>query len=279
MTRTAVFVILAASFVVACEPVTLDPVDATALPEVIESPMVLIPAGEFVMGSDRVDSENRWREYGYSQPWFVDEHPRHHRMLRAFYLDRFEVSNAAYLRFTLDMHRANRRRLLEIVQQQDPIWPSQPVANISWQFAHDFCAWAGKRLPTEPEWEKAARGADGLEYPWGNSWDAMRLNAGAEEWKGGVAPITAHEDGASPYGVLNMAGNVAEWVEDWYAPYPGADFQSASYGQTHKVVRGGGWGGVGHYALSHFYRGAYRDYELPDRAFNDIGFRCAKDAL
>lgn len=262
----------------ACDRPPPAPRGEPALPEVIEQQMVLIPAGEFIMGSDRVDREQKWREYGYPQPWFVDEHPQRTVTLPAYRIDRYEVSNAAYLRFTLDTRRANRRRLLEVVAQQDPIWPSQPVANISWQFAHDYCAWAGKRLPSEAEWEKAARGPGGREYPWGDAWDVRRLNAGGTDWSSGVAPITAYDDGASPYGVLNMAGNVAEWVADWYAPYPGAKFKSASYGQTHKVVRGGGWGGVGHYALAHFYRTAYRDYELPDRAFNDIGFRCARDA-
>jgi formylglycine-generating enzyme required for sulfatase activity len=263
---------------VSCDRAPPVPLDGESpLPEVIEQSMVLVPAGPFTMGSNRVDTENKWREYGYTQPWYVDEHPQHTVSLPAFQIDRYEVSNAAYLRFTLDTQRANRRRLLELIAQQDPIWPSQAVANVSWQFARDYCAWAGKRLPSEAEWEKAARGGDGREFPWGDAWDAARVNAGGEDWPGGVAPITAHPEGASPYGALNMAGNVAEWVEDWYAPYPGAEFNSAAYGQTHRVVRGGGWGGVGHYALSHFYRGAYRDYEMPERAFNDIGFRCARD--
>lgn len=245
------------------------------LPPARTDAMVLMPAGEFIMGSEKLDTENKAREFGYSQPWYVDEHPQRKLNLPAYFIDTFEVNNAAFAKFMFSTGRGNAKFLSEQIPKQPPVWPDEPVANIVWQYANDYCAWAGKRLPSEAEWEKAARGTDGRDYPWGNAWDAKRANTGGGN---GVLPVGSFANGVSPYGVHDMAGNVSEWVQDWYQPYPGADFKSQWSGETHKVVRGGGWGGIGHYAVPYFYRTSFRDYEQPERAFNDIGFRCAKDA-
>lgn len=269
------FLLMSAALLVACGRGEDHPSAAPDLPVPFEEVMVLIPAGEFTMGSDRLDKENKWREFGYAQPWFLDEHPQHKVNLPAFYIDRHEVTNAAFAAFLVKAGRTNPRRMREEVAGQKPGWTHEPVANITWQLASDYCIAAGKRLPTEAEWEKAARGVDGREYPWGNDWNAQYANAGGGS---GVMPVESFATGVSPYGVHDMAGNVAEWVNDTYQPYSGADFVSPAYGGTHKVVRGGGWGGIGHYAVAHFYRTAYRDFEVPERVFNDIGFRCARDA-
>jgi formylglycine-generating enzyme required for sulfatase activity len=90
-------------------------------------------------------------------------------------------------------------------------------------------------------------------------------------------PVGSFEAGKSFYGVYDMAGNVMEWVADWYQPYPGNRYRSDDFGEKYKVVRGGGWGGLGHYVISHFYRAAYRFYLTPDARYEDLGFRCAKD--
>lgn len=283
--------------------------------------MVLIPAGDFVMGSDKVDTSKQAQEYGSSKPWYVDEHPQHKVNLPAYWIDKYEVSNAQYREFVratdywlppswrdngyllapevlaiadvptlrhlaadtfhidMDTHTLGRDALTKAIGREQAKLDKLPVAEVNWFNVHDYCTWAGKRLPSEAEWEKAARGTDGCEYPWGNEWDNKRLNAGeAGNWESGVAPVGSYPQGASPYGVQDLAGNVMEWVRDWYEAYPGNDDTNATFGKRYKVVRGGGWGGVGHYALAQFYRAAYRFNMSPDSMYVDVGFRCAKDA-
>lgn len=281
--------------------------------------MVLIPGGEFIMGSDKQDSENKAREMGTLKPWYADERPLRKQFLPAFYLDQYEVTNAQYLRFVRDkdyempttwynngyllappilrklprevvlqhawntfeldgnLTQLNDDELIAAMDEKRRTLDTLPVGGVTWQNARDYCDWAGKRLPSEAEWEKAARGVDGAEFPWGDKWEESRLNAsGQTRWTHGVAPVGSYPQGRSPFGVDDMAGNVMEWVADWYGPYPETDYTSQAFGARYKVVRGGGWGGVGHYAISHLYRTAYRFYLDPMSAFGDLGFRCAK---
>jgi len=285
--------------------------------------MVLIPAGEFTMGSDKIDEEKRAQEFGSIKPWYRDEQPQHTVQLDAYYIDRYEVSNARYRTFVIQTnhwvpstwrengflmtrrildfadlktlralaeekydidgapHLMNKVELLDAIEARQQQRENLPVGGVTWRDADSYCRWAGKRLPSEQEWEKAARGVKALEFPWGSGWERDKLNAsgGSDKWPDGTAPIDAYPEGVSAYGVYNMAGNVMEWVGDWYGAYPGSDYQNSAFGKTYKVVRGGSYGGVGHYTISHFYRSAYRAYYAPDKAFDDLGFRCAKDAL
>ncbi|MBI2778400.1 MAG: SUMF1/EgtB/PvdO family nonheme iron enzyme [Gammaproteobacteria bacterium] len=282
--------------------------------------MALIPAGEFIMGSDKTDASGKSKEFGSAKPWYLDEHPQRKLRLPAFLIDKLEVTNTQYrefviqnnywlpaqwekngylltreildsadvnklrkfvaetLRLDIDTRTMSKEALLTAIEKHQKTLDNLPVTGVTWPNARDYCRWAGKRLPTEAEWEKAARGVDGREYPWGNQWEPSKLNAGsADNWETGVAPVGSYPSGKSVYGVHDMAGNVMEWVDDWYLPYPGSRHESAEFGSKNKVVRGGGWGGVGHYVVSHFYRGAYRFYLAPHSAFADLGFRCAKD--
>ena len=233
--------------------------------------MVTIPQGEFIMGSDQTDTAQQGVEFGTAKPWFLDEHPQRTVTLPTYQIDVYETTNDQYRQF-VDATRA----------AAPPTWPDGrfpadqgrwPVTGITWFEADRFCRWAGKRLPTEAEWEKAARGTDGREYPWGNAFDEKKGNIGST----GLAAVGSFPEGKSPYGVEDMAGNVSEWVADWYQPYPGSTYTSPAFGERFKVVRNSSWGGsAGHYTVPHFYRAAYRFYQPPERRFRDIGFRCAR---
>ena len=235
--------------------------------------MVLIPAGEFLMGSDKIDP-NPPKGFVMLKPHYLDEHPARRLRLPAYSIDRYEVTNERYGRFVA----ATRRR-------PPPFWEAasppkghekDPVTQVSWHDARAYCQWAGKRLPTEAEWEKAARGTDGREFPWGNTFDPAKANTGITG-RDGPAPVGSFAAGKSPYGAHDMTGNVWEWVEDWYQPYPGGTAQSGYFGEKLKVVRGGGWE-AGHHDSDNLYRAAYRFFAPPDAGLTDGGFRCAKDA-
>lgn len=238
--------------------------------------MVAIPAGSFIMGSDKIDTEGIGAQLGMIRPLYQDEHPQRKISLPTFYMDRFEVTQARYKLFSD-----------QTGSRTPPVWKNgavppgrgnHPVIFVSWYDALQYCRWAGKRLPTELEWEKAARGPNGLEYPWGNSYETGRANTGDSDIND-TLPVGHFESGKSAHGVYDLIGNAGEWVEDWYQPYPGNAQPSPLYGERLKVIRGGSWGGGGgHYAMSLFYRAAHRLFADPLDRFPDTGFRCAKSA-
>lgn len=292
-----------------------------AAPAAAPQGMVLVPAGKFVMGSDKREESKTVAEFGNTKPWYLDEHPMRKVELPAYYLDQLEVSNAQYREFVaktrrnppaywlesgymlalgraklqaqdadklaklatkvfkldVDTGKMNREQLLAAIDKRLIYMDSLPVVEVSWHDADAFCRWAEKRLPSEAEWEKAARGANGSEFPWGDTWQAGMSNSGDESWDDGVAPVGSYKSDTSPYQVMDMAGNVSEWVSDWYQPYPGSDFTSKDFGKTYRVLRGAAWGREGHYAISLFQRGAYRFYLAPEDTHADLGFRCARD--
>ena len=180
------------------------------------------------------------------------------------------------LKLDVDSRMMKKEDLLVAIEERLAYMNRLPVTYVTWADANNYCKWQGKHLPTEAQWEKAARGKQGLEFPWGNKWVDAASNSGSELWRDGAAPVGSYPKDKSPFGVYDMGGNVSEWVADWYQPYPGSDYSSKDFGQHYKVARGGAWGGEGHYTLHLFYRAAYRANLDPAGTYEDVGFRCAK---
>jgi len=219
--------------------------------------MVLIPAGEFLMGSPEGEGE-------------VDEHPQHNVFLDTFYMDKYEVTNAQYKQF-MDAtgHRAPAYWNDDKFNQ-----PDHPVVGVTWRDAKAYCEWTGKRLPKEAEWEKAARGGlVGKKYPWGDRITHENANykgiGGKDQWDN-AAPVGSFAPNG--YGLYDMAGNVWEWCADWlsssyYAISPVQNPTGPDSGSTH-VLRGGSWAGPAYHL-----RAAYRSLPAGGRA-PFVGFRC-----
>jgi len=236
---------------------------ATSVPSVSPSreSIVLVPAGEFTMGSS--DGSG-------------DEEPVHTVYLDAYWIDKFEVTNALYKK-CVDAGKcqppSDKSSYTRSSYYGNTQYDNYPVINISWNDAKTYCEWAGKRLPTEAEWEKAARGTDGRIYPWGNTFDKNLLNS-SEGGKGDTTAVGSYPSGASPYGALDMAGNGWEWVADWYGGYSSSSQQRNPTGPssgTSRVLRGGSWG-----SFRSFVRVSSRDGYSPGNRSNDLGFRCAQ---
>jgi formylglycine-generating enzyme required for sulfatase activity len=284
--------------------------------------LVLVPAGKFIMGGDKVEKSNMAGEFGNVKPWYLDEHPKHSVKLPAYYIEEHEVTNKQYLDYVAysnidppdhwltngyilrakiealnsvdveklrklaanvfkidkDTRRMGKEELLTDIKEKLAYMDNLPVTYVTWKQASNYCQWVGLRLPSEEEWEKAARGSKGQEFPWGNEFKKHMSNTGSEQWDMGAAPIESYPTDKSPYGIYDLAGNVSEWTADWYDAYPGSDYSSKAFGKNFKVAKGAGWsGGAGHYALQLFQRGAYRSNLPPDQKFDDVGFRCAAD--
>jgi len=241
--------------------------------------MVAVPAGEFIMGTDEQDLQEKAMEYGIMKPWFSDEHPAHRINLPLYFIDTYEVTNAEYKKF---VQATGRRPPMDWQGGQYPAGKDRyPVDTVAWEDANAYCLWAGKRLPTEAEWEKAARGPEGLKYPWGNEFDDKRANV--NNVVGHTTEVGQYENGKSPYGAYDMIGNVWEWTADWYQPYPGNTYTSDKFGTQFKVLRGDSFAGLGHFSQkiydevkAHYARAGYRLFLTPNGYVNDGGFRCVK---
>ncbi|NOX90973.1 MAG: formylglycine-generating enzyme family protein [Gammaproteobacteria bacterium] len=227
--------------------------------------MVLIPAGEFIMGTnDRLP----------------DEGPEHTVTLSAFYIDQFEVTNLQYKKFNEATWGRSPRHW------RNRTFPSgkadHPVVYVSWENADAYCRWAGKRLPTDAEWEKAARGTDGRMFPWGDEFDTAKANTPVR-WQeigkfGDTTPVGAFETGKSPYGVYDMTGNVWEWTASWYKAYPGNQTPSESYGERYKTLKGGSWFDCSFYKCGISAPVFNRSFFAKKVKNDSFGFRCAKNA-
>ena len=238
--------------------------------------MVFVPAGPFEMGSQRTD----------------DEMPVHTVTLDDFYIDQYEVTTTRFATFlneqasvmdmsTLSSYIGNEDFYLRYdggVWRVVKVYADYPIVWVSWRDARAYCEWRGGRLPTEAEWEKAARGTDERVYPWGWGIDCSVANYYHCVENGRTTDVGSHPAGASPYGAVNMAGNVREWVNDWYYK----DYYSISPPDNPpgldsgiiKVLRGGGWRSPQDF-LYVTDRAAYAQVTFRN---NDVGFRCAASA-
>lgn len=219
--------------------------------------MAYIPSGRFTMGDTQGDGES-------------DENPAHPTRLEAFWIDRMEVTNSQFARFI----RASGYKPKKDWQMEAPEKGRHPAVNVTWHDAAAYCRWADKRLPTEAEWEYAARGTDNRMYPWGNSWEDTRARFGGNRGSQSTAPVGAYPTGASPFKVLDLAGNVWEWVSSLYRPYPYAstDGRENPTAQYLRVIRGGSWSN-----FPWFLRSTNRGRVDPSDRNDVLGFRCAQE--
>jgi formylglycine-generating enzyme required for sulfatase activity len=233
----------------------------TAGSNVLHHTMVLVPAGSFVMGDDR----------------FPREAPRREVSIPAFWIDKYLVTNQEYADFA---DQTGAQKPAHWIDGKFPTGHENHPAEVSWIMADAYARYVGKRLPTEAEWEKAARGTDGRLYPWGNefradyclTWETASVTGAHSE------PVDARPQGASPYGCEQMVGLCEEWCADEYDGYPGSTHNSVGYGKGMRVLRGGSW----IFPVTHA-RASYRCFEEPfldTIGFGQLGgpgFRCARD--
>jgi len=240
--------------------------------------MVLIPAGLFSMGYE-IENDNEWGD--------MDEDPVHEVTLSAYWMDKYEVTSANFSEF-LNAHQGFSEQFIEItpsvtIELVDGKYQPRaglenfPANRVSWYGADAYCRWKGKRLPTEAEWEKAARGTDQRVFPWGNEFpDNSRVTFRRKFSELGfkvMEPVDGMSRGVSPYGIHHMAGNVWEWVADWFdgGTYEDPEQKNPQGPKTgiSKVLRGGNW-----YYKAYYMRTTYRFNERPDQFNIWQGFRC-----
>ncbi len=226
--------------------------------------LILIPAGDFIRGTN-----NR----------LPDEGPQHVVNVKAFYIDKYEVTNLQYKKFLDSTGHIPPSLFIQGMPPKGKV--DHPVVYVSWFDAKKYCGWAGKRLPDDKEWEKAARGTDGRSYPWGDEFSIERVNSPVR-WSnlnliGDTTPAGAFDGGVSPYGLHDTSGNVWEWTSSRYEAYPGNKRKSENYGGNYRTLKGGSWWDCSFYQCGISAPLYNRSFFHPKTKNNSFGFRCAKD--
>jgi len=220
--------------------------------------MVLIPEGEFTLG---VFPDEKLIQFMSDMTLSLNAQPAQKVYLNDFFIDRNEVTYEAFRRFKPKLEYAVK----------DPL---EPIRGVNWYEADAYCLWLNKRLPTEIEWEKAARGTDDRLFAWGWEFDKDKASFGKQ------VKSTGHSsDDTSPYGIQDMNGNVSEWTSSWYQPYPDSTYKDKLFGKNAKVLRGGSYHKTEHGFMKEFTILPYRNFAPPKERFWDTGFRCAKSSV
>jgi len=237
--------------------------------------MVAVPSGKFMMGTESDSIEELAKISGVDKERLLNEQPQRVMFLQEFYIDKFEVTNNQYKKF---IYATGYKPPDNWVNGTYPLGKGNyPVVGVSLMDATAYAKWAGKRIPTEMEWEKAARGDNGKEYPWGSSsisWSFLglfslpRCNIETSK-KYGTGPVGSYIHGRSPWGAYDMAGNAMEWVDSVYKPYPDSKHWDDDYKKGYYVLRGGSW-----YTDRFYARSAARIAKLKEEKSLEIGFRC-----
>ncbi len=228
--------------------------------------MIKIPVGKFIRGTDSR---------------LADEGPQHTLHLDTYYIDKYEVTNLQYKKFNDETRRRSPKHFRNRTFPQGKV--DHPVTYVTWYDAEAYCQWAGKRMPTDIEWEKAARGTDGQIYAWGDEFSIEKANTPLR-WEsigseGDTTPVGAFRAGVSPYGLYDMSGNVWEWTSSAYKAYPGNTIFSESYGERYKVMKGGSWFDCSFYKCG-ISAPVFNRAFFARKVKNDTsGFRCAKSII
>lgn len=275
--RKTIFLLMVAVLTFGCgggeeaaeAPVTEDPVAADAtdeMPDPFEAPMVLIPGGEYTVGSDWRGTRQKETPQWYEPPHTVEVDP--------FMIDVYEVTFEQFLRFDLADDKDYKIEG-DWRSYYAPGKELKPVPNVTYKDAKAFCEWKGKRLPSEIEWEVAARGSNASRYPWGDEWDSTKTNTN-ERGFSDTMEVGQNPEDKSEFGVYDLMGNVQEWTSSLLKPYRDSPARSRNdrnvYSQNLQVVRGGS------YALKGSQIGLFTRIGFPGGMQSGVGIRCAQDA-
>ena len=249
----------------------------------LEGEMIHIPSGHFIFGTNKKDETAEALSLGIPKPWYADETPRQKIFLKGFYIDTFEVTNERYKKYVDDLGAVSPANWEnnDFLEGKN----KEPVTWVTWFDAANFCQWAKKMLPTEKQWERAAKGTKGNEYPWGNEYQSSIANLSKRAGsKNKPVTVGSFPKSVSKEGVHDLVGNVWEWVADDYRPYKGSTYKNNYYDSGYKILRGHSASDIGHFpgamyanAIKMFARSGYRQFANPDEPGPDVGFRCVSE--